>query len=258
MDELILSYVPGTSPLHKLDPRTKLVALMVTSILVLRITTFPELGLFAASFILIAYISGVGTGVFVRSIRPMLVFFVFIFLMHLFLTEGDPSPIFQIGVIRPTFEGLVAGTLITARFVLLILFASLLTATTRSTMITNGIERLLRPLPLKRFGISSFDIATMMSLSIRFVPVLLDNARQIRYAQIARGLDTRHNMFRTVSTTITPMIRESISTADELAIAMESRCYQGDFRTSLFELRMRAADWGVLCGIGGLAVLSYV
>lgn len=256
MDELILSYIPGTSPLHKLDPRTKLVTLMVTSILVLRTTTFPELGLFAASFILIAYISGVGTGVFVRSIRPMLVFFVFIFLMHLFLAEG--KTIFQIGVVRPTFEGLIAGTLITARFVLLVLFASLLTSTTRSTMITNGIERLLRPLPLKRFGLSSFDIATMMSLSIRFVPVLLDNARQVRYAQIARGLDSRHNMFRTVSTTIMPMVRESVSTADEMAIAMESRCYQGNFRTSLFELEMRAADWGVLCGIGGLAVLSYV
>jgi hypothetical protein len=81
---------------------------------------------------------------------------------------------------------------------------------------------------------------------------------QIRYAQIARGLDTRHNMFRTASTTITPMIRESVNTADELATAMESRCYQGNFRTSLFELKMRAADWGVLCGIGGLVILSYV
>ena len=256
MDELILSYVPGTSSLHKLDPRTKLVALMVISILILQIVTFSKLGLFIAFFVLLVYLSDVETGVFVRSIRPMLVFFTFIFLMHLLMTEGNP--IFQIGIIRPTFEGLTAGTLITARFVLLILFASLLTATTRSTMITNGIERLLRPFPLKRMGLSSFDIATMMSLSIRFVPVLLDNARQIRYAQIARGLDTRHNMFRTVSTTITPMIRESVSTADELATAMESRCYQGNFRTSLFELKMRAADWGVLCGIGGLVVLLYV
>jgi energy-coupling factor transport system permease protein len=75
MDELILSYVPGTSSLHKLDPRTKLVALMVTSILVLQIATFPRLGLFAASFVLLASLSGVRTGVFVRSIRPMLVFF---------------------------------------------------------------------------------------------------------------------------------------------------------------------------------------
>ena len=256
MDELILSYVPGTSPLHKLDPRTKLVALMVTSILILQIVTFSKLVLFIAFFVLLAYLSGVRTGVFVHSIRPMLVFFTFIFLMHLLMTEG--TPIFQIGIIRPTFEGLTMGTLITTRFVLLILFASLLTATTRSTMITNGIERLLRPLPLKSFGLSSFDIATMMSLSIRFVPVLLDNARQIRHAQIARGLDIRHNMFRTASTTITPMIRESVSTADELATAMESRCYQGNIRTSLFELKMRTADWGVLCGISGLAILSYV
>ena len=256
MDELFMSYIHGNSSLHRLDPRTKLVALMAISILVLQIATFSKLGMFAASFVLLAYLSGVSAGVFVRSIRPMLVFFAFIFLIHLFLTEGDP--IFQIGLIRPTFEGLMTGTLITARFVLLILFSSLLTATTRSTMITNGIERLLRPLPLKRIGLSSFDIATMMSLSIRFVPVLLDNARQIRYAQISRGLDTRHNLFRTVSTTITPMIRESLHTADELATAMESRCYQGDFRTSLFELKMRGMDWGVLCGIGGLAVLSYV
>ena len=256
MDELILSYVLGNSPLHKLDPRTKLISLMVISILVLQIATFSKLSIFIAFFMVLAYLSGVRTGVFVRSIRPMLVFFAFIFLMHLLMTEG--TPIFQLGMIRPTFEGLTMGTLITTRFVLLILFASLLTATTRSTMITNGIERLLRPLPLKSFGLSSFDIATMMSLSIRFVPVLLDNARQIRHAQIARGLDIRHNMFRTLSTTITPMIRESVSTADELATAMESRCYQGNIRTSLFELKMRTADWGVLCGISGLAILSYV
>ena len=256
MDELFLSYIHGNSPLHKLDPRTKLVVLMVISILVLQTFTFPKLGIFVAFFMLLAHYSGVRTGILVRSIRPMLVFFTFIFLMHLFLTEG--KPIFQIGFVHPTFEGLATGTIITARFVLLMLFASLLTATTRPTMITNGIERMLRPLPLKRFGLSSFDIATMMSLSIRFVPVLLDTARQIRYAQVSRGLDFRHNIFRGALTTITPMIRESMQTADELAIAMEGRCYQGDFRTSLFELKMRSVDWVVLCGVSYVAVLSFV
>ncbi|MDO9517021.1 MAG: energy-coupling factor transporter transmembrane component T [Methanosarcinaceae archaeon] len=256
MDELFLSYIHGNSILYRLDPRTKLVTLMAISILVLQTFTFPRLGVFIVFFILLAHLSGVSTGILVRSIKPMLIFFTFIFLMHLFLTQG--TPIFQIGLVHPTFEGLTTGTIITARFVLLILFASLLTATTRPTMITNGIERLLRPLPLKRFGLSSFDIATMMSLSIRFVPVLLDTARQIRYAQISRCLDFRHNMFRSVSTTITPMIRESLQTADELAIAMESRCYQGHFRTSLFELKMKSADWVVLCGISGLAVISFI
>ncbi|HJH32828.1 MAG TPA: energy-coupling factor transporter transmembrane protein EcfT [Methanosarcinaceae archaeon] len=253
MDELFRSYIPNSSPLHRLDPRTKLVSLMVISILVLQAFTFTGLGLFAAFFVLLAYLSGVGTGAFLRSIRPMLMFFAFIFLMHLFLTEGEP--IFRIGLVHPTFEGLVLGTVITTRFVLLILFASLLTATTRPSMITNGIERMLRHIPLNRIGLSSFDIATMMSLAIYFVPVLMDNAHQVRYAQISRGLDIRHNMFRGVSTTITPMIRGSLHTADDLATAMESRCYQGKYRTSLFELRMRTVDWCVLCGISCVVFL---
>lgn len=253
MDEIIHNYISGTSSLHTLDPRTKLVVLMVVSIFILKTVTFLKLGMFFISFILLAYISGIGAGAFIRSIQPMMSFFIFIFLMHLFLTEG--KSLFQLGLISPTFEGLTGGIIITTRFVLLILFSSLLTATTRSTMITNGIERLLRPLPLNRFGISSFDIATMMSLSIRFIPVLLDNARQIRYAQISRGLNTRQNIYRTASTGIVPMIRDSLKSADELAIAMESKCYQGNYRTSLFELKMRTSDWSVLCGVGMLVFL---
>ncbi|MGP8320853.1 MAG: energy-coupling factor transporter transmembrane component T family protein [Methanosarcinaceae archaeon] len=256
MNELFLSYITGNSLLHRLDPRTKVFTLMGISVFVLQTVSFPTLGLFAASFVMLAYISRVGTGIFLHSIRPMLVFFVFIFLMHLFLTEGEP--IFRIGLVHPTFEGLIMGMIITARFILLVLFASLFTATTRPTMITNGIERMLRPLPLKRIGISSFDIATMMSLSMRFVPVIMDNAHQIRYAQVSRGLDLRHNLFRGVSTTITPMIRESLQTADDLAMAMESRCYQGIYRTSLFELRMGMLDWGVLCGISCILFLLFL
>ncbi|MGP8319696.1 MAG: energy-coupling factor transporter transmembrane component T family protein [Methanosarcinaceae archaeon] len=256
MNELFLSYIPKNSPLHRLDPRTKLVALMITSIFVLQTVTFSGLGLFAASFVILAYLSRVNTGTFLHSIQPMLVFFVFIFLMHLFLTEGEI--ILRIGPFRPTFDGLITGTIVTTRFMLLILFASLFTATTRPTMIAYGIERMIRFVPLKRIGISSFDIATMMSLSIRFVPVLLDNARQIRYAQVSRGLDIRHNILRSVSTTITPMIRESLQTADDLAMAMESRCYQGKYRTSLFELRMGAIDWGVLGGISCVVFLFFL
>ena len=183
MDEILLSYVPGDSFIHRLDPRTKIIAVMTMSFIVFRTATLPELGVLAAFFVFVAAISRVGMRLHLKAVRPLVIFFGFIFLMQLFLTPG--RALFSAGPIHPTFEGLVQGTLVTTRFVLLILFASILTTTTRPTMITGGIERMLRPLPLGRLGITSFELATMMSLSIRFIPTILENARQIRNAQMA-------------------------------------------------------------------------
>jgi len=255
MDDLLFVYVPGSSLVHRLDPRTKIIAVMLISIFIFRAGTFFEMGTFVMIFALLVLLSKVSIRIFLKAIQPMIVFFTFIFLMQLFLTEGEA--LFSAGFIHPTREGLMLGTLLTTRFILLVLFASMLTATTRPTMITNGIERMLRPLPLKFIGISSFDLATMMSLSIRFLPLILDNARQVRDAQLSRGLDIRHDLLRGVSAISVPMIMSSMRMADDLAVAMGSRCYQGEHRTALFELRMRTIDWFALLGIGIAVVLAF-
>jgi energy-coupling factor transport system permease protein len=253
MNSFIFNYVPGNSLIHHLDPRTKLIAVMAASIFIFNAETFSELVTIAGFFVIIAFISGVNYRIFLKSLRPMSLFFVFLFFIQLFLSEG--KPIFTIGFINPTYEGLTTGLQITTRFTFLILFASLLTATTQPVMITSGIERLIRPLPLKYMGVSSFDIATMMSLSIRFIPLLFDNAKKIQYAQMSRGVDFKHNIFKSFSSVAVPLIMSTKRTAQYIAIAMESRCYQGIYRTSLFELEMKNADWIVLSGISIMVLI---
>lgn len=255
MYDYFFNYVPGNSLIHKLDPRTKLIAVMVVSIFIFNSETFFELGVVAGFFLLTAFISGVNHKTFLNNLRPMSIFFLFLFVIQLFLSEG--VPIFTFGFVHPTYEGLEIGLQITTRFILLILVASLLTSTTRPTLITIGIERLLRPLPLKYLGISSFDLATMMSLSIRFIPLLFDNAKKIQYSQMSRGVDFKHNIFKSFSSIAVPVIMSTRRTAQDIATAMESRCYQGKYRTSLFELEMTNIDRIVLFMISVL-VLFYL
>ncbi|MFP4654238.1 MAG: energy-coupling factor transporter transmembrane component T family protein [Methanohalobium sp.] len=247
MYDFFFNYVPGNSPIHKLDPRTKLIVVMVVSIFIFNTETFFELGIIAGFFSLTAFISGINYRIFLNTLRPMSIFFIFLFIIQLFLSEG--VPIITLGFVHPTYEGLETGLQITTRFILLILVASLLTATTRPELITNGIERLLRPLPLRVLRVSSFDLATMMSLSIRFIPLLFDNAKKIQYLQVSRGMDFKHNIFKSFSSIAVPVIMSTKRTAQGIAIAMGSRCYQGKYRTSLFELEMKKADWIVLSGI---------
>jgi len=248
MPETAFNYVYGDSLLHRLDPRTKLAAVMCLSILVFREESFAGMGLLIAFFLLLTWISGVRLSFLLRSVRPLLFFIFFIFCFQLFATKG--TPIIPLPVLTPSYEGLRLGTLLALRFGLLLLYAALLTASTLPSQITNGIERLLRPLPLRRLGVTSFDLATMMSLSIRFLPSFLENAATIRAAQLSRGLDLRHDLRRGTTAIAVPLIRRSILSAEEVTEAMESRCYQGQCRTSLHELRMQKLDWTALLGLG--------
>ncbi|AEH60035.1 cobalt transport protein [Methanosalsum zhilinae DSM 4017] len=252
MTNLFFSYFPGDSFLHRLDPRTKIISLICISIAVFAAGIPEHFATLVILFMICSYISGTGFRAFWHSLKPMMIFFPLIFFMQLFLTQGDL--IFSIGPLKPTYEGLELGLTVVTRFVLLILFATILTATTRPSMITNGLERLFRPLPLKAAGITSHDLAAMMSLSIRFIPMFFENARQIREAQISRGMDPRHNILRAVSSISVPLIISSIRDADDLTMAMQSRCYQGISRTYLHELEMNGIDWAVLICVPAILI----
>jgi energy-coupling factor transport system permease protein len=127
-----------------------------------------------------------------------------------------------------------------------LLFAALLTASTDPSAITCGIERMLRPLPLRWLGISSFELATMMNLSIAFLPLLFERVERTKAAQAARGMDFVKNPFHSVPALAIPLLRGVIRDAEELALAMESRGYQGSRRTSIHELSMQKSDWKAL------------
>src|SRR5674476_635856 len=186
MHEPVFSYVPGVSPLHKLDPRTKLVVVMLLGILAFRIENFAGIGTLFILFFALTFVS---------------------------------------------------------RFILLLLFAALLTASTDPSAITCGIERMLRPLPLRWLGISSFELATMMNISIAFLPLLFERVERTKAAQAARGMDFVKNPFHSVPALAIPLLRGVIRDAEELALAMESRGYQGKHRTSMHELSMQNRDW---------------
>lgn len=244
MQEPVFSYVPGTSLLHRFDPRTKIVAVMLLGVLIFRIENFAGIGALFTFFFVLASLSGLPMKIFFRAVRPMMLFILFIFLTKLFFTEGKALASYWI--LQPSLEGLATGLKLAARFVLLLLFAALLTASTDPSAITCGIERMLRPLPLHLLGISSFELATMMNISIAFLPLLFERVERTKAAQEARGMDFVKNPFHTVPALAIPLLRGIIRDAEELAFAMEGRGYQGNRRTSIHELSMQKNDMGAL------------
>jgi ABC-type cobalt transport system, permease component CbiQ and related transporters len=244
MNDLLLSYMPGKSFLHRLDPRTKIIGLMAVSFCILKVSSFEIMLLISIIFSILVIACHLPTIHFARSVRPMLPFFIFIFLMQLLFTEG--SPLFEFGLLTGTYEGFLLGSILALRFIFLILFAALITATTSPAGITAGVERLLRPLPIRYVGISSHDLAMMMSLSLYFVPMLFDSFRDLRDAQISRGLDIRKEPVKAIMSLTVPLVRMSLRSVDEVALAMESRCYTGEGRSSMYLLEFRLSDYALL------------
>lgn len=253
MHEPVFSYVPGTSFLHKLDPRTKIIAVMLLGVLAFRVANFAGLGALFFLFFALALSSKLPTFVFIRAVQPMLLFITFIFLMQLFFTAGEPFV--SIWIFQPSLEGFEKGIKLVARFILLLLFAALLTASTDPSAITCGVERMLRPFPLHWLGISSYELATMMNIAIAFLPLLFERVERTKAAQAARGMDFVKNPFRSVPALTIPLLRGVIRDAEELALAMESRGYQGKCRTSLYELSMQKMDWIALFVLVIISVL---
>ncbi len=241
MHEPVFSYVPGISPIHKLDPRTKIIVLMLLGILAFRIENFLGIGALFMLFFFFALLSRLPMSILFRAVSPMILFITFIFLTQLFFSGGEPFASFWI--LKPSMEGLENGLSFAARFTLLLLFAALLTASTDPSAITCGVEKMLRPLPLRWLGISSFDLATMMNISIAFIPLLFERVERTKAAQAARGMDFVRNPFRSVPALAIPLLWGIIRDAEELALAMESRGYQGKSRTSIHELYMKKSDW---------------
>lgn len=256
MSTLFFSYIPGNSLLHRLDPRTKIIAIMLSSILIFRAVSFSEMFGIGVIFLILLSVSSIPIKTVFDSIRPMRIILLFIFIIHLFFTEGT-SLMYVLGL-NITHEGLLQGMIVTLRFVYLLLFASLLTASTAASLITVGIERLLRPFPLKALGISSFDLATMMSMSLYFVPMLYGSFNDLKDAQLSRGMDMRKNPIKAVYSLAVPMTRIAFRMADDLAVSMESRCYQGVHRTSIFDMSFGMVDLVSLLVFGILFSVVFI
>ncbi len=235
-------FVAGNSVIHRLDPRVKLFTLIVLSILIFRISSFQNLFYPLVLFIVAAYLSETSIKRQLYSVRPIIPFLAAIFLFHFLLTPGlDSIDFYWFSV---SLEGLLAGSLVVGRFILLIFFASLFSATTSAAMLAQGIESILKPIPVHHLGITTSEIATMMALSVNLVPLLLRYMEEVRDAQLSRGLGNKYIISGILSLVI-PFFSGSLRLADEISIGMESRCYHGGLQTQLYDMRCERLDYAL-------------
>ncbi|MGQ9629976.1 MAG: energy-coupling factor transporter transmembrane component T family protein [bacterium] len=239
-------YVDIDSPIHCLDPRTKMVGVAVVIAAAFSVRGFVGLGIIALFLLSVILLSRLKFSFVVRGLRPFLFLFSITAIFYLFLTPGESIPPFPIYRINVTYEGLWGGIFVGVRLLLLIIATTLLTLTTSPMALTDATEKFLKP--LERVGVPAHEISMMMMIALRFIPTLLGEAERIMKAQKARGADFESgNIFRRVRSLIpvmVPMLVGVFRRADELAIAMEARCYRGGVgRTRLRELKAERRDY---------------
>ncbi|HEL0630036.1 TPA: energy-coupling factor transporter transmembrane protein EcfT [Streptococcus equi subsp. zooepidemicus] len=245
MDKFILGrYIPGNSIIHRLDPRSKLLAMIIYIIIIFWANNVVTNLLLLAFTLILIFLSQIKWSFFFNGVKPMIGIILFTTLFQVFFTQGG-SVLFQLGIIKITSLGLSQAILIFMRFVLIIFFSTLLTLTTTPLSLSDAVEALLKP--LVRFKVPAHEIGLMLSLSLRFVPTLMDDTTRIMNAQKARGVDFGEgNLIQKVKSIIPiliPLFASSFKRADALAIAMEARGYQGgDSRTKYRLLSWQLKD----------------
>ncbi|NLY42984.1 MAG: energy-coupling factor transporter transmembrane protein EcfT [Clostridiaceae bacterium] len=237
-------YFPGESVIHKLDPRMKIIITILYVIALFIIRNFTGYALFFLFTFMLIYVTKIPVKYVLKGIKPLLFIVALTAFVNMFMTGG--TTLFTIGPLRATWEGAEMAVLMTLRLVFLIVGTSLLTLTTSPIALTDGIERLLNP--LRRIGVPSHELAMMMTIALRFIPTLLEETDKIMKAQMARGADFENgNLFKRAKGLVpllVPLFISAFRRADELAIAMESRCYRGgDKRTRMKQLKLNRRDY---------------
>jgi len=253
-------YMPGFSFLHRLDPRTKFICLILLMIIIFLITSLLALALLVAIFLSALVLSGLRWSYVFRGVRSFLWLFLFTAAVHFFFTPGPSLPFFPLGVIDITWPGVEKGLFVAAQLSLAILISSLMTLTTSPLQLAHGLEKLIAP--LKRFHVPIEDFSLMTMLAIKFIPILLGETNRIIKAQSARGVDfTSGNFLRRAKNMLpilTPLFHSVFKRADDLALALMARGYvSGGKRTHLHELKMGRRDYFVLAAIVGFIILEF-
>lgn len=237
-------FFPGNSILHRLDPRTKIILLLALMILIFIAESWASyftLTILTAGLI---FLSEVPPLTVLKSIKPLSWIILFTLLIHFVSHDGEVLAKFY--VFKVTTEGIIYGAKISLRLVLLIVLSSLLTFTTSPLKLTDATEKLLSP--LSKIGVPSHELAMMMTIAIRFVPTLIEETDKIIKAQKSRGLDFESGgimkRLRSMVPILVPLFLSSFRRADDLAMAMEARCYRGgEGRTHMKQLRLTSLDF---------------
>ena len=242
-DVTLGQYFPGDTIVHRLDPRTKLVSVVLYFVALFSANGVLSMLLVVSTLMICVALSRIKPKAMLKGMKPLMFIVIFTALLNLFYTEGHV--IAQWWIFRITEEGLRRTIVMMLRIMLLVSCTFLLTYTTSPLQLTDGLERLLRP--LKKIGFPVHEMAMMMSIALRFIPTLIDETDKIMSAQKARGADFETgsliNRAKALLPVLVPLFVSAFRRADELAIAMECRCYHGgEGRTRMKELQMHAAD----------------
>ena len=249
-------FFPGNTIVHRLDPRTKLLCVILYIVALFNARSVLTYALVAAVLTVCILTSKVHYMALTRGLKPVYIIVAFTAIMNLFFTGG--TPVADVWLLRHiTFEGIRSAIAMVLRIIMLIMGTFLLTYTTSPISLTDGLERLLSP--LKKLKLPIHELAMMMSIALRFIPTLIEETDKIMSAQKARGADFESgNIFqraRALVPILVPLFISAFRRADELATAMECRCYHGgEGRTALHVLRYQTADYLVLLAFLVLAV----
>lgn len=237
-------YFPGTSFIHKLDPRTKILSTLIYIIAIFFAESTLSYGILAGFALLVILASRLPILMVLKSVKPIIIIVLFTLVIHMFTHPGE-HVLWSWKFLVITQEGLETGVKMSSRLLLLMIFSSILTYTTSPIVLTDGIERLLRP--FKCIGVPAHELAMMMTIALRFIPTLLEETDRIMKAQTSRGADfTSGNVFENIKNMLpilVPLFISAFRRADELAVAMEARCYRGgEGRTRMRELSYSSRD----------------
>jgi energy-coupling factor transport system permease protein len=249
-------YFPGGTIVHRLDPRTKLIFLLVyITALFMAKGGLAYILIFAVLAICLT-LSKIKLKIALRGLRAVIIIILFTVILNIFFVKGE-TVIFEFRAIVISREGLLTALFMASRYIMLIVGSVLLTYTTSPIALTDGLEKMLNP--LKKIKLPIHELAMMMSLALRFIPTLIEETDQIMSAQKARGADFETGGLikraKAILPIIIPLFISAFRRADELAVAMESRCYHGgEGRTRMKTLKTAARDYIALsCGAAVLA-----
>lgn len=236
-------YYPGRSVIHRLDARTKIIATLLYIVELFIVNNFQGFLIAAAALFAVIAASRVPLRFIFRGLTAIFLIIAFTFFLNLFMTDG--RVLWQWKFLKITYEGLSRAFFMAVRLVLLIIGSSMMTLTTKPIELTDGLEKLLKP--LSRLGLPSHELALMMTIALRFIPTLMEETDKIIKAQQARGADFESGSLiqraRNLVPILIPLFVSSFRIASDLALAMEARCYHGgDGRTRMNEIHFHRGD----------------
>ena len=253
-------YYPVDSWVHRLDPRTKILLTIAMIVAVFLVKSMVGYALILGFMYLVSKLSNIPFKMLVKGVKPLRFILILTFILNLFFNTGS-TMLVEWGFIKISYEGLSTAIHYSLRLVFLVLGTSLMTLTTSPIALSDGIEMLLSPLKVIKFP--AHELAMMMSIALRFIPTLMEEADKIMKAQMARGADFESGNLlaraKAMVPLLVPLFVSAFRRAGDLAMAMESRCYHGgENRTRLRVLKITKNDWLAAAGVAVLIVLILV